>query len=43
MYKHKLGGFVIHFMEETDKEISEMELAPNRRARIFSEFSQRGQ
>ena len=33
MYKHKLVDFVIHFMEEIDKEISEMKLAVNARAR----------
>lgn len=37
MYKHKLVDFVIHFMEEIDKEISEMKLAANARARICSE------
>lgn len=37
MFKHKLVDFVIHFMEEIDKEISEMKLAVNARARICSE------
>lgn len=37
MYKHKLVDFVIHFMEEIDKEISEMKLAVNSRARISAE------
>ncbi|XP_067008143.2 actin-related protein 2/3 complex subunit 4 [Anabrus simplex] len=37
MYKHKLVDFVIHFMEEIDKEISEMKLAVNSRARICAE------
>lgn len=37
MYKHKLVEFVLHFMEEIDKEISEMKLAVNARARICSE------
>lgn len=37
MYKHKLVDFVINFMEEIDKEISEMKLAVNARARICSE------
>uniref|UniRef100_A0A1B6LN36 Actin-related protein 2/3 complex subunit 4 n=1 Tax=Graphocephala atropunctata TaxID=36148 RepID=A0A1B6LN36_9HEMI len=37
MYKHKLVDFVLHFMEEIDKEISEMKLAVNARARIVSE------
>eukprot|EP00009_Paramoeba_aestuarina_P005533 CAMPEP_0201515628 /NCGR_PEP_ID=MMETSP0161_2-20130828/7137_1 /ASSEMBLY_ACC=CAM_ASM_000251 /TAXON_ID=180227 /ORGANISM="Neoparamoeba aestuarina, Strain SoJaBio B1-5/56/2" /LENGTH=168 /DNA_ID=CAMNT_0047912501 /DNA_START=58 /DNA_END=564 /DNA_ORIENTATION=+ len=33
-YKHKLVDFIIHFMEEVDKEISAMKLAVNARARI---------
>jgi len=33
MYKHKLVDFVIDFMEDIDKEISEMKLALNARAR----------
>ncbi|PAA56707.1 hypothetical protein BOX15_Mlig016816g3, partial [Macrostomum lignano] len=33
MYKHKLVDFVITFMEEIDREISEMRLAINSRAR----------
>jgi len=33
MYKHKLVDFVIDFMEDIDKEISEMKLAVNARAR----------
>jgi len=37
MYKHKLVDFVIHFMEGIDKEISEMKLAVNARARICAE------
>nr|ACO11033.1 Actin-related protein 2/3 complex subunit 4 [Caligus rogercresseyi] len=37
MYKHKLIDFVIHFMEEIDKEISEMKLCVNSRARICAE------
>ncbi len=37
MYKHKLVDFVISFMEEIDKEISEMKLAINARARISAE------
>jgi len=37
MYKHKLVDFIIHFMEEIDKEISEMKLALNARARICAE------
>lgn len=37
MYKHKLVDFVIHFMEEVDKEISELKLTVNSRARLVSE------
>jgi len=37
MYKNKLVDFVIQFMEEIDKEISEMKLALNARARISAE------
>ncbi|RUS31144.1 hypothetical protein BC938DRAFT_478393 [Jimgerdemannia flammicorona] len=37
MYKHKLVDFVIQFMEEVDKEISEMKLSLNARARIVAE------
>lgn len=37
MFKHKLVDFVIYFMEEIDKEISEMKLALNARARICAE------
>jgi len=37
MYKHKLVDFIIYFMEEIDKEISEMKLALNARARISAE------
>ncbi|XP_046546868.1 actin-related protein 2/3 complex subunit 4 [Haliotis rubra] len=37
MYKHKLVDFIIHFMEEIDKEINEMKLAVNSRARLSAE------
>ena len=37
MYKHKLVDFVVQFMEDIDKEISEMKLAVNSRARICAE------
>ncbi|KAK2075490.1 hypothetical protein P8C59_009613 [Phyllachora maydis] len=37
MLKHKLVDFVIHFMEEVDKEISEMKLFLNARARFVAE------
>ena len=37
MYKHKLVDFIIQFMEEVDKEISEMKLSLNARGRIVSE------
>ena len=36
MWKHKLVDFVIHFMEEVDKEISGMKIAVNARARIVA-------
>ena len=34
MYKHKLVDFIIQFMEEVDKEVSDLKLAVNARARI---------
>ena len=37
MFKHKLVDFIIQFMEEVDKEISEMKLSINARARIVAE------
>ncbi|XP_030853801.1 actin-related protein 2/3 complex subunit 4 [Strongylocentrotus purpuratus] len=37
MLKHKLVDFIIQFMEEIDKEISEMKLSVNARARIVAE------
>jgi len=37
MLKHKLVDFIIQFMEEVDKEISEMKLSLNARARIVAE------
>ena len=37
MYKSKLVDFVITFMEEIDKELSEMKLAVNARSRILAE------
>ena len=37
LYKHKLVDFIIQFMEEVDKEISEMRLAVNARARITAQ------
>ncbi|CAG8517495.1 10326_t:CDS:2 [Ambispora gerdemannii] len=37
MYKHKIVDFIIQFMEEVDKEISEMKLSLNSRARIVAE------
>lgn len=37
MLKHKLVDFIINFMEEIDKEISEMKLCVNSRARIVAE------
>jgi len=37
MYKHKLVDFIINFMEEIDKEISDMKIAVNSRARFSAE------
>jgi len=37
MMKHKLVDFVIQFMEDVDREISEMKLSLNARARIVAE------
>ncbi|EPS40544.1 hypothetical protein H072_5606 [Dactylellina haptotyla CBS 200.50] len=37
MLKHKLVDFIIHFMDEVDKEISEMKLFLNARARFVAE------
>ena len=37
MYKHKLVDFIIQFMEDVDKEISDMKLSLNARARIVAE------
>lgn len=37
MYKHKLVDFLIHFMQEIDKEINDMKLALNARARVSAE------
>ncbi|KAK8040384.1 hypothetical protein PG991_000172 [Apiospora marii] len=37
MLKHKLVDFIIEFMEEVDKEISEMKLFLNARARFVAE------
>lgn len=37
MYRYKLIDFIIHFMEEIDREINEMKLAINARARITAE------
>lgn len=35
-YKHKLVDFIITFMEDVDKEVSDMKLAVNARARIVA-------
>lgn len=37
MYKHKLVDFILHFMEEVDREVSEMKLSLNARARVVAE------
>lgn len=36
MFKHKLIDFIIQFMEDIDKEINELKLAINARARIVA-------
>eukprot|EP00727_Mastigamoeba_balamuthi_P007999 m51a1_g382 putative actin-related protein 2 3 complex subunit 4 (198) ;mRNA; r:671084-672429 len=42
MFKHKLIDFVIQFMEDIDKEISEMKLSVNARARIAAQAYLKG-
>jgi actin related protein 2/3 complex subunit 4 len=37
MYKHKLVDFMIQFMEDVDKEISEIKLGVNARARVTAQ------
>jgi actin related protein 2/3 complex, subunit 4 len=37
MLKQKLVDFIIQFMEDVDKEISEMKISLNARARIVAE------
>lgn len=37
MYRYKLIDFIIHFLEEIDREINEMKLAINARARVTAE------
>jgi len=37
MFKHKLVDFIIQFMTDIDKEISDMKLAVNTRARIVAQ------
>ena len=37
LFKHKVVDFVVHFMNEIDKEISEMKLSVNARARITAQ------
>ncbi|CAI4230525.1 unnamed protein product [Auanema sp. JU1783] len=37
MYKHKVVDFLLHFMQEIDKEINDMKLALNARARVSAE------
>jgi len=37
MFKHKLVDFIIQFMEEVDKEISEIKLGVNARARVTAQ------
>ena len=38
MLKHKLVDFIIEFMNEIDKEISELKLNVNSRARVVGEL-----
>jgi actin related protein 2/3 complex subunit 4 len=42
MYKHKLVDFIITFMEEIDKEVSELKLAVNTRGRVVATDFLRG-
>ncbi len=37
MYKHRLVDFIVYFLEEIDKEISEMKLAVSSRARMCAD------
>jgi actin related protein 2/3 complex subunit 4 len=37
MFKHKIVDFIIQFMEEIDKEISEMKLSVSARARVVAQ------
>jgi len=37
MFKHKLVDFIIQFMEEVDKEISDIKLGVNARARVTAQ------
>lgn len=37
MFKHKIVDFIIQFMQDIDKEISEMKLGVNARARIVAQ------
>eukprot|EP01090_Pellita_catalonica_P022357 TRINITY_DN865_c0_g1_i1.p1 TRINITY_DN865_c0_g1~~TRINITY_DN865_c0_g1_i1.p1 ORF type:complete len:212 (-),score=42.18 TRINITY_DN865_c0_g1_i1:86-640(-) len=37
MFKHKLVDFIIQFMQDIDKEISEMKLSVNTRARVVAQ------
>eukprot|EP01088_Endostelium_zonatum_P016211 TRINITY_DN427_c0_g1_i1.p1 TRINITY_DN427_c0_g1~~TRINITY_DN427_c0_g1_i1.p1 ORF type:complete len:170 (-),score=26.91 TRINITY_DN427_c0_g1_i1:57-566(-) len=37
MFKHKIVDFLIQFMQDIDKEISEMKLAVNTRARVVAQ------
>jgi len=39
LWKHKLVDFIIYFMEDIDKEISDMKISMNRRGRtVATEF-----
>ena len=42
MYKHKLVDFIITFMEEIDREVSELKLSVNTRGRVVATDFLRG-
>ena len=42
MYKHKLVDFIVAFMEDIDKEVSELKLAVNQRGREVASSFLRG-
>ena len=42
MYKHKLVDFIVTFMEEVDREISDLKLSVNTRGRVVATDFLRG-